>query len=172
MGKAQADLSVPLRAVDREAGAFAREHVARGLEGLLAHDVGRGVAGDMRGDADARVRPERVRGGQGFGREDIEARTLELPPFEGGGEVRFVQMLAPADLDQPAAGGDLVEQRAGKDAMGFRRQRQDVDEDVCPACSLADRAFAGAIGDALDRATETEKPRTASARVTAAPIEP
>src|SRR5438876_6431617 len=73
---------------------------------------GRGVGegGDVRGDDDARVMPERVAQGQRLLAEDVEHRSRELPRGEGGEQIRLDEMRAAGGVDE---GSTPRQQRQG-----------------------------------------------------------
>jgi hypothetical protein len=65
---------------------------------------------------------------QWLGREHVERRAGKLAVLQRGEQIGFDQMLAAADLDQVAATEHASERVAVEDALGLRRQRQQVHE--------------------------------------------
>ena len=77
-------------------------------------------AGDVRGQVDARMVPERMRRRQRLFAEHVEARMRELPALECLQQVRLDQMPAPCDVDQPGTLRQLREQARDRGSPPYR----------------------------------------------------
>ncbi len=76
-----------------------------GLQGLLGDDMRGRITGDMRGDAQARIRPEGMVGWQWFSAKHIKSRPGKLTTIKGRDQIILDQMFAASDLDQSATPG-------------------------------------------------------------------
>ena len=105
----------------------------RAAPDVVEDDRGRseriGDAGDVRGDHDPRVPPERVPRRQRLVAEDVERRGRKLTPVERRDQILFDEMGAAAGIDQAGACRQEIEGAGIEDLLGFAGQRQEADED-------------------------------------------
>ena len=89
----------------------------------------------MRGKRDLGMAPEWTVLRQGFGLEDIERRGIKSARIEGGEDIAFDLLLAAPGIDEDgcaerALAGKLRDHLAIDEAGGFRRMRQEADENI------------------------------------------
>ena len=116
-------------------------------ENVVEHDRSGGSrvgdAGDMRGDEDARVMPERVTRRQRLVAEHIEGRRAELAAVERRDQIVLDQVTAAPGIDKAGAVGQTAKRAFAEDALGLRRQRQQADEDFARREQLRQTVLAG-----------------------------
>ena len=97
---------------------------------MLGFGFAAGAGGDVGGEDDARVRPQRRVGGQGLGLHHVEQGAVDVAAVKRGDQVGRVQLRATACVDQLRTAWQLRKKRCVQNAPGGGRVGQQANQDL------------------------------------------